>query len=171
MNTDKNEKKIYASFFEEKVQDGPIKFLVTDAKYGEIHSIKRGKNFDVVDVTVEVTELDNPASEKETITVRIFEDYKPRTFFHQFVLAVLEGTQTTAFELNKIIGLRGEGKLYQYKSEGSNFSYPQIKDWSFFTPNKKVDEALAKYLEEDSLDNDVMETQDDENDHDHKGVE
>lgn len=146
--TRNDEKKIYISFFEEKIKEGPISFLVLDSKYDTIHSKKRDEDFEIVTVTVEAKELDNPDSKKETITVNVFVDNQPGGFFHQFVVAALEATQSSSFAPSMLIGLRGEGDFHHFKPEGSDFSYPQINNWVFYASPKKVNERLNKYIDE-----------------------
>lgn len=147
-NEKNNEKKIYLHAFEEKVQDGPVKFLITAAEYSVVESKKTHEKFNVVKVTVEVQELDSDGDEKELKTVNIFEDFKPRSFFHQFVAAALEAVQTTAFTPAMLIGLKGTAKLSHFKPDNSEFSYPQLTDWKFYAPSKKVEEALQEYVDD-----------------------
>lgn len=151
-----NEKKIYLHAFETKVKDGPVRFIVTAAEYGEIGSQKKNKKFDAVKLTVEVQALDNPKGGKELKSIVIFEDYKPGSFFHQFIAAAMEAIQTTAFTPSMLIGMKGEAKLSHYKPEHADFAYPQMKEWVFHAPSKKVDEALKKYIDDD-IDDEVEE--------------
>lgn len=144
-----NEKKIYLHAFETKVKDGPVRFMVTAAEYSLIESKKNNKSYEVVEVTVEVQDLDNPQGEKEMKTVLIFEDFKSGSFFHQFVTAAVEAAQTTFFTPRMLIGMKGEAKLSHYKPEHADFAYPQMNEWVFYTSSKKVDEALREYMDEE----------------------
>lgn len=153
-----NDRVIYMSNFDEKVPDGPVKFLITDAEYSVIESKKKKEEYNAVKITVEVQELDNPDGESEIKDILIFEDFKPRSFFHQFVGAAIEGLRTTSFTPKMLIAKRGEAVLSHFKPENSEIAYPQMNNWVFYAPTKDVDAALEKYLEagnEFSLDDEI----------------
>lgn len=143
-----NEKSIYLNFFEEKVKDGPVSFIITDAKYDVIKT-KKNEDIEIIKLTVEVQELDNSAGEKEIKNINIFVNNTPRESFHKFVMAVLEAVQKNAFTPSILIGLKGKAILSHYKPEGSDFAYPQMNDWVFYAPSYQVEEALETYMNED----------------------
>jgi len=146
----KNEKTIYLSQFEAKVEDGPVKFLVLDAKYEEIPT-KNGKK-EIVKIELELEELDKPESNKEVKSINLFVDYNPRGRFFKFVNSALTALATISFQPSKLVGMKGEAVLSHYTPKGSDVAYAQLNDWVFYKPNKIVAEALASYQEDNDID-------------------
>src|SRR5690625_5255016 len=145
-----NEEAIYLEDFKEAVKDGAVSFLITDAKYDMIKT-KKNEDVQIIKLTVEVQELDNPAGDKEVKNINLFVNKTPRGSFHRFVKAVLDVVQTNAFTPSLLIGLKGKAMLSHYTPEGSEFAYPQMNDWVFYANSNEVSEALEEYLE-DNLD-------------------
>lgn len=146
----KNEEVIYLDDFKVKVSDGAVSFLITDAKYDTIKT-KKNENVQIIKLTVEVQELDDPAGDKEVKNINLFVNKTPRGSFHRFVQAVLEIVRTNAFTPSLLIGLKGKAMLSHYTPEGSEFAYPQMNDWVFYANSDEVSEALEEYLD-DNLD-------------------
>jgi|SRR5690625_503623 len=151
----KKEKAIYLSQFEAKVDDGPVKFLVLDAKYDEMPT-KNGVK-EIVKLELELEELNNPDSDKEVKSINLFVDYNPRGRFYNFVNAAVTAMATTSFQPSKLIGLKGEASLSHYTPKGSDLSFAQMNDWVFYKSNEKVAKALASYQEDDDFDFDSKE--------------
>lgn len=145
-----NEEVIYLDDFNAKVNDGPVSFLITDAKYDMIKT-KKNEDVQIIKLTVEVQELDNPAGDKEVKNINLFVNKTPRGSFHRFVKAVLEIVRTNAFTPSLLIGLKGKAMLSHYTPEGSEFAFPQMNDWVFYATSDEVSEALEEYLD-DNLD-------------------
>lgn len=145
-----NEEVIYLDDFKEKVSDGAVSFLITDAKYDMIKT-KKNEDVQIIKLTVEVQELDNPAGDKEVKNINLFVNKTPRSSFHRFVKAVLEVVRTKAFTPSLLIGLKGKAMLSHYTPEGSEFTFPQMNDWVFYATSDEVSEALEEYLD-DNLD-------------------
>ncbi|WP_368652829.1 hypothetical protein AB4Y30_13970 [Ornithinibacillus sp. 4-3] len=145
-----NEEAIYLDDFKEKVSDGAVSFLITDAKYDMIKT-KKNEDVQIIKLTVEVQELDNPAGDKEVKNINLFVNKTPRGSFHRFVKAVLEVVRTNAFTPSLLFGLKGKAMLSHYTPEGSEFAYPQMNDWVFYATSDEVSEALEDYLD-DGLD-------------------
>ncbi|HLR65531.1 MAG TPA: hypothetical protein VK105_00135 [Virgibacillus sp.] len=145
-----NEEVIYLDDFNEKVSDGAVSFLITDAKYDMIKT-RKNEDVQIIKLTVEVRELDNPSGDKEVKNINLFVNKTPRGSFHRFVKAVLEVVRTTAFTPSILIGLKGKAMLSHYTPEGSEFAYPQMNDWAFYATSAKVSKALEEYID-DNLD-------------------
>lgn len=145
-----NEEVIYLDDFKEKVSDGAVSFLITDAKYDMIKT-KKNEDVQIIKLTVEIQELDNPAGDKEVKNINLFVNKTPRGSFHRFVKAVLEVVRTNAFTPSLLIGLKGKAMLSHYTPEGSEFAFPQMNDWVFYAKSDEVSEALEEYLD-DNLD-------------------
>lgn len=141
---------IYLDDFKEKVSDGAVSFLITDAKYDMIKT-KKSEDVQIIKLTVEVQELDNSAGDKEVKNINLFVNKTPRGSFHRFVKAVLEVVRTNAFTPSLLIGLKGKAMLSHYTPEGSEFAFPQMNDWVFYATSEEVSEALEEYLD-DNLD-------------------
>src|SRR5690625_3641277 len=148
-----NEEVIYLDDFKEKVSDGAVSFLITDAKYDMIKT-KKNESVQNMKLTVEVQELDNPAGDKEVKNVNLFVNRTPRGSFHRFVKDVLEVVRTNAFTPSLLIGLKGKAMLSHYTPEGSEFACPRMDDWVFYATSDEVSEALEEYLDDnvDDLD-------------------
>jgi len=148
-----NEEVIYLDDFKEKVSDGAVSFLITDAKYDMIKT-KKNESVQIIKLTVEVQELDNPAGDKEVKNVNLFVNRTPRGSFHRFVKDVLEVVRTNAFTPSLLIGLKGKAMLSHYTPEGSEFAFPRMDDWVFYATSDEVSEALEEYLDDnvDDLD-------------------
>lgn len=144
------EKEIFLSHFKAKVEDGPVKFLVLDAKYDEI-TTKNGKK-EIVKLEVELEELNNPDSNKVVQSVNLFVDYNPRGRFYNFVNAAVTAMETNSFQPSKLIGSKGTASLSHYTPKGSELSFAQLNDWVFYKSNVKVAKALANYLDDDDMD-------------------
>lgn len=145
-----NEEVIYLDDFKEKVSDGEVSFLITNAKYDTIKT-KKNENVQIIKLTVEVQELDNPSGDKEVKNINLFVNKTPRGSFHRFVKAVLEVVRTNAFTPSLLIGLKGKAMLSHYTPEGSEFAFPQMRDWVFYAKSDEVSEALEDYID-DNLD-------------------
>ena len=143
-----NEEVIYLDDFKEKVSDGAVSFLITDAKYDMIKT-KKNENVQIIKLTVEVQELDSPSGDKEVKNINLFVNKTPRGSFHRFVKAVLEVVRTNAFTPSLLIGLKGKAMLSHYTPEGSEFAFPQMSDWVFYAKSDEVSEALEEYLDDD----------------------
>lgn len=141
------EKVIFLSQFETKVEDGPVRFLVLDAKYDEL-TTKNGKK-EIVRLELELEELNNPDSNKEVKSVNLFVDYNPRGRFFKFVNAAITALSTTSFQPSRLIGLKGEATLSHYTPKGGDLSFAQMNDWVFYKSNEKVEKALVRYQEDD----------------------
>lgn len=148
-----NEEAIYLDDFKVKVSDGAVSFLITDAKYDTIKT-KKNENVQIIKLTVEVQELDDPAGDKEVKNINLFINKTPRGSFHRFVKAVLDVVRTNAFTPSLLIGLKGKAVLSHYTPEGSEFAFPQMNDWVFYATSEEVSEALEEYLDDnvDDLD-------------------
>lgn len=145
-----NEEVIYLDDFNDKVSDGAVSFLIMEAKYDMIKT-KKNEDVQIIKLTVEVQELDNPAGDKEVKNINLFVNKTPRGSFHRFVKAVLEVVRTNAFTPSILIGLKGKAMLSHYTPEGSEFAFPQMNDWVFYATSDEVSEALEEYLD-DNLD-------------------
>lgn len=154
----KNEKSIFLSQFEAKVEDGPVKFLVLDATYEEL-STRNGEK-EIVKIELELEELDNSSSNKEVKSINLFVDYTPRGRFYKFVHAAVTALSANSFQPSKLIGLKGEAVLSHYQPEGRDSSFPQINDWVFYERNEKVAEALASYQVEGKEDEFALSDED-----------
>src|SRR5699024_7169541 len=117
----KNEKAIYLSQFEAKVEDGPVKFLVLDAKYEEIPT-KHGEK-EIVKIELELEELDKPESNKAVKSINLFVDYHPRGRFFKFVNPALTPLATISFHPRKFVGMKGAAALSHYTPRGSDVAY------------------------------------------------
>src|SRR5699024_439269 len=115
-----NEEVIYLDDFNVKVNDRPVSFLITDAKYDMIKT-KKNEDVQIIKLTVEVQELDNPSGEKEVKNINIFVNKTPGGLFHRFVKAILEAVRTTAFTPSLLIGKKGQATLSHHKPEGYEF--------------------------------------------------
>jgi len=146
-----NEEVIYLDDFKEKVSDGAVSFLITGAKYDMIKT-KKNEDVQIIKLTIEVQDLDNPAGDKEVKNINLFVNKIPRGSFHRFVKAVLEVVQANAFTPSMLIGLKGKAMLSHYTPEDSEFSFPQMNDWVFYANSDETNEALKEYLD-DNLDN------------------
>jgi len=150
-----NDKIISLDAFEPNVPDGPVSFLVLDAKY-DVLNTKNGKK-DILKLEVEVQELHNSNGKREEKSVNLFIDYNQGSFFHQFVQAVAEGALMTAFQPSKLINLKGQATLSHYQPEGYKFGFPQLNDWVFYQSNEKTLEALEKYQEDEDINFELSE--------------
>src|SRR5699024_3934775 len=146
----KNEETIYLSQFEAKVEDGPVKFLVLDAKYEEIPT-KNGKK-EIVKIEMELEELDKPESNKEVKSIDVFVDYNPRGRFFKFVNSALTALATISFQPSQLVGMKVEAVLSHYTPKGSDVAYAHLNDWVFYILNRIVAEALACYHDANELD-------------------
>lgn len=146
-----NEEAIYLDDFKEKVSDGAVSFLITGAKYDMIKT-KKNEDVQIIKLTIEVQDLDNPAGDKEVKNINLFVNKTPRGSFHRFVKAVLEVVQANAFTPRMLIGLKGKAMLSHHTPEDSEFSFPQMNDWVFYANSDETTEALKEYLD-DNLDN------------------
>lgn len=148
-----NEEVIYLDDFNAKVNDGPVSFLITDAKYDMIKT-KKNEDVQIIKLTVEVQELDKPSGEKEVKNINLFVNKTPGGSFHRFVKAVLEAVRTNAFTPSLLIGKKGQATLSHYKPEGYEFAFPRMDDWVFYAASDEVSEALKKYKDDnvDDLD-------------------
>lgn len=143
-----NEKKIYLSEFERKVQDGDVAFVVLNAEYDTITS-KKGKQMEVVKLRLELSELNGSANDKEFKNINIFVDRNPDGAFHKFVSSALTALQTTAFQPSLLINLKGKAVLSHHKPEGSEYSFPRMNDWIFYKSSEALAEAIASYEKDD----------------------
>src|SRR5690625_4352641 len=146
----KNEKTIYLSQFEAKVEDGPVKFLVLDAKYEEIPT-KNGKK-EIVKIELELEELDKPESNKEVKSINLFVDYNPRGLFFKFVNSALTSLATISFQPSTLVGMKGVAVLSHYTPKRTAVAYALLNACGLSTPNKIVAEALVGYQNDNDID-------------------
>lgn len=133
--------------FVKKIEEGPVSFLMLDAKYDQ--KVTKNGVKDVLELEVEIQSLDQSDGRKESISSTLFIDYFERSQFYLFVNAVAEGVKLTAFEPSELIGLEGKAKLSYYKPEGYIYAFPRLNEWVFYQKSSKVAEALAEYETEE----------------------
>lgn len=126
-----NEQEIYLTDFQAIVKDGPVNFVITDVSYGTVKT-KQNNEVNVIKVTVEVQELNNSFSEREVKVTNIFINRTSGGECHLFVKAVLGAVQANVFTPSIAVGLKGQALLTHYTPNGSEFSYPKLRNWIFY---------------------------------------
>lgn len=144
-----NEKVIFLSQFESKVDDGPVRFVIVDAKNDVIRT-KKGTTSEVIKLDIEITDIEDSSKSKEIKSFLMFENYTSGGVFHKFIKSFLDGTKSTNFTVRKLIGLKGKVELSHYKPEDAEIAYPRLTNWIFDAPNNEVSKTLEKYKNDEA---------------------